>query len=956
MKANINRLVVGCLLAAWVGFSSVQARGAAANRPAEKVDYGKEVARWVNEKDEVVSKLENGMVVIAKRVATPVVAVRGYVWAGSVYEGRWLGGGLSHLLEHLVAGGSNGRRSEAENRDLLQQIGNDSNAYTTTSYTAYFVNTTAGNLEKAVDLVSGWLLTAKITPEEYRREYEVVQRELEMGKGEPMRAFYYNMQRNRYHVSPARVPTIGYQAVIQGLSRDDVYAYYKEAYQPNNIVFVVAGDLEPEVMLKAVQKYVADAPPGRVFSHDIAPEPPVIGPRTLVDTFPRLGQARLQLGFPSIQLTHPDLYALDLLAAILGQGESSILVEELRDKQQLVSSVSASSDTPHYVDGTFTIDMELPPDKLDEAKAAVMAQIQQIKKEGVSAERLQSAKTQVRTARAFRQQTSQAVAESMATDFLATGDPHFSDRYVERMQAVSGEQVKAMAEKYLDASRLITTALIPEEAAGAGGLAGAEKMLRAVAPTTQPDALPAASSQVTRAELKDGTILLLKRVPTAPIVSINLYSLGGITAEDAQSNGLGNLALQAAPRGTTTRSAQQIAQFFDSIGGDLNTACGNNTWNWQATCMKEDLGKTLEVVADVVYNPTFPDLQTALIKRRTLAAIAGQDANWMAQSLRFFRKTYFGAKNEPYQFMPIGTKENVERFTPEQVRQWYQTKVLGAPRVLAIFGDIDIAQAKALAEARFQGPPVKATSALAAGGNSPANPPANAPRVPSLQVRKVAVQKTDNAQAGIIIGFDSATVVGQKSNYPLAVGDTMASGYSYPTGYLHEILRGRGLVYMVHAVAFPGRSEQHPGAFLVYAGCEPEKVNEVVEVILQNIARLQGREADLNADWFARAKQLIVTGDALENETAADQAQTAALDELFGLGYDYHTHFADRINAVQLSQVQTTARQLLRECVVTINTSHPELVKVKEGERKYESLPPVELTPGGVRHEMSGKE
>ncbi len=214
-----------------------------------RAGYGAETNRIVDQRDEIISVLKNGMTVILKRVPSPVVAVRGYAMTGGVYEGKWLGGGLSHLLEHLVAGGSNGRRTEAQNRDLLQRIGNNSNAYTTEDHTAFFVNTTTPHMEEAVDLVTGWMLTASITPAEYRREYQVVQRELEMGKGEPDRQFYYLMATNRYRISPARVPVIGYQEVIQGLSRDDVYSYYKQAYQPNNMVFCVAGDIDPEIML-----------------------------------------------------------------------------------------------------------------------------------------------------------------------------------------------------------------------------------------------------------------------------------------------------------------------------------------------------------------------------------------------------------------------------------------------------------------------------------------------------------------------------------------------------------------------------------------------------------------------------------------------------------------------------------------------------------------------------------
>lgn len=367
--------------------------------PAAAVDHGREISRTVDQTDEIISILENGMTVIARRVPSPAVSVRGYVWAGGVYEGKWLGGGLSHLLEHLVAGGTNARRTEQQNRDLLQEIGNNSNAYTTQEHTAFFVNTTPDNLDKGVDLITGWMLGAKITPAEYAREYEVVQRELEMDKGEPTWAYYITANGNRYHVSPARVPTIGYQPVIQGLSRDDVYSYYKSAYQPNNMVFCITGNLDPEVMLRSMQRYVADAPPGRVFSHNIEPEPPITAPRTVVATFPKLGQSRLQLAFPTVTLQDGDMYALDVLSVILGHGDSSIFVEEIRDKQQLVSSIAASDDTPFFVEGTFAIDLELDTARIGAATSAVLDILDRIKREGVSDDRLARAKTQLKTQR-----------------------------------------------------------------------------------------------------------------------------------------------------------------------------------------------------------------------------------------------------------------------------------------------------------------------------------------------------------------------------------------------------------------------------------------------------------------------------------------------------------------------------------------------------------------------------
>ncbi|HEX3358394.1 MAG TPA: pitrilysin family protein [Tepidisphaeraceae bacterium] len=931
--------------------AATQASTPGSPAPAQATNYSAERYRVVDQPDEIVSILDNGATVIAKHIDSPVVAMRAYTYTGGSFEGKWLGGGLSHLLEHLVAGGSNGRRTEEQNRDLLQRIGNNSNAYTSDDHTAFFVNTTKPHMEEAVDLVTGWVLTADIKPAEYRREYQVVQRELEMGKGDPDRQFEMLTQMNRYRVSPLRVPVIGYQAVIQGLSRDDVYTYYKLAYQPNNLVFSVSGDFPPEEMLKAVRKHVGDVPPGREFSRDVPAEPPVLSPRTVTATFPRLGQAKLELAFPSVRLTSQDLYALDLLSAILGQGESSTLVEEIRDNQQLVSGISVGDNTPSYVEGTFAIDMQLDAEKIPTATKAVLDQLEKLKTQPIDPERIKAAQTQIRTTHIKSMQTAEEVASDLATSYMFTGDIHFNDRYVEKISQVTGEQLMAIANKYLDRRKLITSSLLPAEYVGAAGLPKAEDLLRAAAPTTK-SATTAPSEQITRVELENGTVLIHKQIATTPLVTISLYSLGGLTAEDAKTNGLGNLTMQMLPRGTTKRSAQQIAEFFDSIGGELNTGCGNNSWFWQANCLKEDFPKAMEAYADVINNPTFPDAELKPMKDRIAAEIDSEDADWEQQALRFFKQKYYGPTNSPYQFLPMGTKENVAKFTADDAKHWYNDKVLGNRRVLAIFGDVDLNQAQTLAATYFGGgpkaPPLASTPPQDAV-------PTSDQSTPFINVQRVDVNPTEQKLAGIFIGFNAHPVIGNPINFPITVADTMCSGYGYPTGYLFDTLRGRGLVYVVDAQNIPGQSQKTPGTFLVMAGCEPSKVNEVIDLILENIARLQGSEHDMRLDWFDRSKQLITTFDAMDNETPAAQATQAALDELYGLGYDYHQHFAERINAVKFPEVPAVARGLLRDCVITISTPQPEIVNKATGKREYRSFPPVDLTPRGVQHDTRGQ-
>jgi len=913
--------------------------------------YAAEAYRLVSEKDEIVSVLQNGLVVITKRVPSPVLAVRGYAFTGGVYEGPWLGGGLSHLLEHLVAGGSNGRRNEEQNKELLQAIGNNSNAETTEDHTVFFVNTTAEHMQQAVDLVTGWMFTAKITPQEYEREYEVVQRELEMGKGEPERQLYYMMMMNRYRVSPTRVPVIGYQPVIQGLSRDDVYNYYRMAYVPNNMMFVVAGNEDPEKMLKAAEQY-SDYPPGRAFNHDIADEPPVVTPRTLAATFPKLGDAHVNLALPSVEMSSPDLYALDLLAAVLGQGESSILTEDIRDKKQLVTAIGSDDETPSYVEGSFDIMMELKPERVGEGMAAVLNLIDWVKDNPIDEARIDRAKQLLRAGLIQRRLKSEDLAATLGDDFMMTGDSHFSDVYLKRIGELTAKDLQAVARKYFDRSKLITTAMFPAEYAGAAGLPKVEDILRPAAATQQVAQKQPSESDVQRVVLENGTVLLAKRITTTPRVEMQMYSLGGVTAEDQKTNGLGNLSMKMLLRGTKTRNAQQIAEFFDSIGGAMGTTCGNNTWAWNAHCLSKDFDRAFEAYADVVNDPTFPQDEASAMKKRIESEIAAEDADWSAQAARFFRKQFYGPSNSPYQFLAIGMQDNVESFTTQQMKDWYEQKVQAAPRVLAVYGDVDVERVKQLAADLLGKGPKRPAPAHPTEPN-PA-PSAAGGGLPQINVRRVEMQKTEQALAGVIIGFGSNSVVGDPANYVLDVIDTLTSGFTYPTGYIFETLRGLGLVYVADARNVPGREATLPGTFEAYAGCDPKNVNRVVELILENIARVEGTPRDVNMDWFKRSKELMAVADAMENETPAAQAQLAAVDEVLGLGYDYHKGFADHIRQVTLAEVQQVARQRLRSCLVTISTPRPDLVQVKPGVRTYASFPPVDLTPKGVQHDVGG--
>ncbi len=299
--------------------------------------------------------LKNGMtVVIKENHAAPVVTAVMYVRAGHIFEEEYLGAGISHYCEHLVAMGTTTNRTEAEADEILTMLGGASNAYTTSDHTAYYISTSKEHLETAIDLVSDWVLHNAMDPHEVEREHGVITREIEMGDDEPRRRIGKLYNAAMFVKHPEHHPTIGYKDVFLELTRDDVVAYYERMYVPNNMIFVIAGDLDAQETLGLVRKYCAAAERKPLRQIYLQTDPVQMGTRRVDDEMD-IETTYMMMGWRTIKVTHPDLYALHLLEDILSRGESSRLIKSVRNDQQLVHTISASSYNPCYNAADFTV-------------------------------------------------------------------------------------------------------------------------------------------------------------------------------------------------------------------------------------------------------------------------------------------------------------------------------------------------------------------------------------------------------------------------------------------------------------------------------------------------------------------------------------------------------------------------------------------------------------------------
>jgi zinc protease len=249
------------------------------------------------------------------------------------------------------------------------------------------------------------------------------------------------------------------------------------------------------------------------------------------------------------------------------------------------------------------------------------------------------------------------------------------------------------------------------------------------------------------------------------------------------------------------------------------------------------------------------------------------------------------------------------------VAAFYRRQVTGGSTVVAVFGDVDPAVAESLARRSF--------GAMPAGKQAlPAVPAEPARDKPVLYVK---AKPPTRAAAGVGLAFEGMTVSAVDDVAKMAVLDTIISGYRYPTGWLMENLRGRdrSLVYEVHAMNRPGPI---PGAFEIYAACEPAKVNEVYRIISQQLDR--ARAGQSTPAELERAKTIIATTELMGHQTASERAMQAALDELYGLGWDNNQRFIERVRNVTLDDVKAMAVKYFTVPVVAVVTAAPEQVDI----------------------------
>ncbi|MGE5179233.1 MAG: M16 family metallopeptidase [Bacteroidota bacterium] len=867
----------------------------------------------------IETKLDNGLTVLVQEVHTaPVAAFMVWYKVGSRNESAGITG-ISHLLEHMMFKGTP-TYGKGEIAKVLQKNGATFNAGTSLDYTTYFEVLASDRLEMAMKIEADRMVNATIPDEEHRLEMTVVRSELERNEDNPYRALYLEAMAEAFKAHPYHWPTIGWRTDVEQIQTSQIRDYYKSHYMPNNATVVVVGDVDAAAALAMVKKYFGPVPRGVEPPPVTTVEPPQLGERRFKIRKP--GDTRyLMIAWHNPAVTDPDNYAMDVLGIILGHGQTSRLYQALVEKK-LASEVDASNDTGHDP-LLFSVQATAAPGvELARLEGALLDETERLKRDPVTAQELARAKKQVEASFVYSKDSIRSLAQQLGY-YNTVASWRYLDTYVERVRAVTAEDVRRVARTYLtESSRTVGWYdPIPETRASAGNAAPAEAAgagapshwVDHYRPESSPDAAftpftaafasaPAATGGATHAAalpyrtvLPNGLTLIVRRNSANPTVSLQgLVRAGGIYDPPGKS-GLAGFTAALLDQGTTKRSAFQIAETVEGAGAHLSFDGGAETISFSGTMLSPDLPSMLEVLSDELQHPAFPadKVEKVRVERisdwqiaeNSTASVAARRANLLLYP-----------EGHPYRLNPMGTDSSLKAITRDDMVSFHAGHYGPNNTILVLVGDVDPQRAADLVREAFGG-----WKRL-----DPA-PPFAVPAAPApAKTLELKVPMAGKSQTDVVYAVPGIARTAPDYDAAMLMNYILGGG-SLSSRLMTSLRDEQGLVYGVYSSFGAGIGA---GPLTIRAGTNPANVDRAVSSILEQVRRMA--DSGPTDTEMEDAKDYLTGVFPVRLETNAGVASQLLAAELYGLGLDYIERYTSIVRGVTKEAAAAAARAYLK--------------------------------------------
>jgi len=918
MARYFNRRYFNCLAAAAVLLLPAAAAQATPN-------YGTVVSQSVDKAQGVTeTHLANGLTILSKEAhAAPVVYFSVWYKVGSRNE---ISGqtGLSHILEHMMFKGTNDLPPGAIDHLFLTN-GGEINASTGEDRTEYHELIAADRLELAARIEADRMENSKFDPTELAHEMTVVRSELEGDANSPG----FDLEANTFTPAaftshPYHWPVIGWRTDVEAVSgrRDVIYDYYRKHYMPNNAIVVMVGDFDTKKAVAIVQKQFGIYPAGILDTHNITPEPPQRGERRV--TLKRPGTTgEVLVGYHVPETGQPDHYVLDVISQILSGGRSARLYQALVEKGIAQSASGNDSDNkdPYLMvfDGTPSAGVTN-----NAVETALEAEIAKLQTTPVTAGELARAITQTEATFIYQNDSVSGQANDLGA-YAVIGLPHYRATYLNKIRAVTAADIQRAAKTYFTADNR-TVAYFDPQPVPAGAipppppvtdnfgsakpvtdprqkalLANLDKEFNSVSPATTK---PASAPKPTRIVLPNGMTLIVQENHANKTVALSGFVRAGSAFDPDGKYGDAQMTAAMLGRGTTTKTALQLALSLESVGASVGIGAGEESASLGGASLSQDFGLTLNTLADELQRSSFPTDQIERLRAQILSGIedsrqdtGGTGGAGTQAEIAFAQAIY--PKGHPYWDPTLDqSAAAIKSLTRADLTAFYNTYYRPDTTALVVVGDVNTPDV------------IKQVTAAFGGWPKPAAP-APALRIPDVPVpakapAPIVIPLADAPQTSILFGYSGGLTQTSPDYFAAQILNYTLGGDTFGSRLGKSIRDENGLAYSVSS----GFEARHgAGPFQVFVGANPKNATRAITLLRQILT--QEQQYGVTPDEVRLAKLYITGSYPLRLETNAGVAGVLTLAEDYGLGLDFPQRRNALYNAVTVEQVNAAAKKYL---------------------------------------------
>ena len=835
--------------------------------------------------DTMLVRLKNGLTVyIIRDSRFPLVCTRLFVGTGSANETAEQAG-ISHVLEHMVFKGTEKRPKGQVARDV-ESLGGYLNAATSFDKTWFITDMPAKHWKTGMDVVKDMAFHPSLDPAELEAEKDVIVSELKGGDDTPTHRLFEDLQvAGLAHTVYGR-PIIGFEKTIRAVTADDLRAYIRTWYQPQNMMLLVAGDIDPKAVLAHAEELFGD-----LKNDTILPEPAPVqlegaagGPRVEV-TYGPWNKVYLGIALPAPALGDQRSIDLDVLAYALGGDGTSQFYRKYRYEKQLVDSISVGNMSLNRA-GLFYMVAQLDADKVEPFWQEFTRDLAALDAGKITPDVIERARFNYEDGMDRASETLDGLTSWKATVQFELGGPQGEANVRHALAAVDSARLRQAQDLWLRPDQVRVRVLAPEKAK----LPDLDAILQRnwPAPAVERQKAAAAAEKVGKREIVDlgqGRTVILQPDRTIPYVSLEILRPGGNALLKPADQGLAQLTAATLTDGCGTRDLDAMERFVAERAASLSASAGVQSFTVSLTGPARFNADYFALLGDLLHKPTFAEKDVRRQADTLKAALVRRQDNPMSFMGSRINGFLFPG-GQPYGFDGLGTAENQDRFGPGDVQAFWKQQN-AQPWILSVAGDFD--REKVLAFARSL--PV------------PTAPAVDVPQPTWGVDKRLPLSLPGRQQAHLLLAFH-AVPLDHPDAPALMLLESVLSGQS---GLLFNKLRDeQGLGYTVTAFY---RSLPEAGFMAFYIGTTPRNLDvarQGFSGIIKDI-KTDLLPAELLAKGLNRMEGSYYRG----RQSLGARADEAASERLLGQPQDFQKRLLEKAAKVTPEQLREVARKYL---------------------------------------------